>query len=526
MQAFARRVRDLGGLSARALAFVAGAVLAAGQPPVSWPVVLFLALPVLLWLMDGARGGAGAFALGWWAGVGYFGFGLFWIVDPFLVEPEVFGWLAPIALFGMSAGLALFWGAAFAIAHRFWRPGWSRAVLLASAWTLVEALRGHALTGFPWALPAYAWIDTPVAQVLSLVGPYGLSFLTLLAGLLLGTLSPPAAGTAVALVALGWGFGAWRLAEPLPAREPAVIVRLVQPNMAQNQKWLPGKEEEFFRRHLALSAAPADPMPADPTPADPMPDVTIWSETAVAFILDQDPMAQAIAAGSVGPDGHLLLGIRRFEDTAEERRWFNSLAVLGPDGATRAVYDKARLVPFGEYIPLKGVAARLGIPALTTLTRGGFSAGPGPKVIAVPGVPAFLPLICYEAIFPAAAQAPGARPEWLVQVTNDAWFGEASGPYQHFAQARARAIEQGLPLARAANTGISAMVDPRGRVVAELGLGETGYLDAPLPAKLPLTMYSRIGNVPVILIVSTIFALTCLLFLGGVRGRRADKFFP
>jgi apolipoprotein N-acyltransferase len=510
MRILERRVRELGGWSARALALVAGLVMALSQPPVSWPVVLFIALPVLLWLLDGARGGRGAFALGWCAGLGFFGAGLFWIVDPFLVEPDVFGWLAPIALLGMSGGLALFWGAAFAIAHRFWRPGWSRAVLLAAVWTLVETLRGHVLTGFPWALPAYAWIDTPIAQSLAIVGPYGLSFLTLLAGLLPGVLSPPTVGVAAALVALGWGFGAWRLAEPLPARAVPVQVRLVQPNMPQNEKWQPGKEEEFFRRHLALSGATADPRP----------DVTIWSETAVAFILDQDPMAQAVAAGSVGPDGHLLLGIRRFEDTPGGRLWFNSLAVLGPDGATRTVYDKARLVPFGEYIPLKGIAARLGIPALTTMTRGGFSPGPGPRVLTVPGVPPFLPLICYEAIFPDAARVPGARPEWLVQVTNDAWFGEASGPYQHFAQARARAIEQGLPLARAANTGISAMVDPRGQIVAELGLGETGYLDAALPAPLESTVYSQIGDFPPVLMIITVFVLTLLIVSGGIERRR------
>ncbi|PZQ51570.1 MAG: apolipoprotein N-acyltransferase [Rhodovulum sulfidophilum] len=510
MQALARRARELGGWRARVLGLAAGIALAAGQPPVSWPIVLFLALPALLWLMDGTRSAAAAFGLGWSAGVGFFGAGLFWIVDPFLVEPEVFGWLAPIALLGMAAGLALFWGAAFAIARRFWRPGWTRAVLLAAVWTLAEVARGHVLTGFPWALPAYAWIETPVAQTLALVGPYGLSFLTLLAGLLLGTLGLPGVGVAVALVTLGWGFGAWRLAEPLPARPEPVQVRLVQPNMPQDQKWLPGKEEEFFRRHLALSAAPADVMP----------DVTIWSETAVAFILDQDPMAQAVAAGSVGPDGHLLLGIRRFEDGPEGRRWYNSLAALAPDGATEAVYDKARLVPFGEYIPLKDLAARLGIPALTTLTRGGFSAGPGPRVVTAAGVPPFLPLICYEAIFPGAARVPGDRPEWLVQVTNDAWFGEASGPYQHFAQARARAIEQGLPLARAANTGISAMVDPRGQIVAMLGLGQTGYVDAALPSGLPPTAYSRIGDVPTILVVIAILLLTVTVFSGGVERPR------
>ncbi|TPE50211.1 apolipoprotein N-acyltransferase [Amaricoccus solimangrovi] len=502
----ARAMRGLGAWRRAGLGLLAGVALAGTQPPLSWPALIFLALPALLWLMDGVRAPRGAFALGWCVGVGYFGAGMFWIVDPFLVEPEVFGWLAPFALVGMAGGMALFWGWAFALARLFWHPGWSRAVLFAAVWALVEFARGHVLTGFPWALPAYAWIDTPVAQVLSLTGPYGLTFLTLAAGLLPGVGRPAAVAGAVGLVVLGWGFGAWRLAEPLPVRAEPVRVRLVQPNMAQDEKWLPGREEEFFRRHLALSADGAGPRP----------DVTIWSETAVAFILDRDPAAQAAAAASVGPDGHLLLGIRRAESAGEDWSWFNSLAALAPDGTTEAVYDKARLVPFGEYIPLKGLAARLGIPALTTLTRGGFTAGPGPRVVSVPGVPPFLPLICYEAIFPAAARAPGERPDWLVQVTNDAWFGEASGPYQHFAQARARAIEQGLPLARAANTGISAMVDPKGRVVAELGLGAQGHVDAPLPAPLPPTVYSRTGDIPVLLILFTIYLLTATVFVSGI----------
>ena len=434
---------------------------------------------------------------------------MFWIVDPFLVEADVFGWLAPFALVGMAGGMALFWGLAFALARVLWRPGWRGALVLASVWTLVEFARGHVLTGFPWALPAYAWIETPVAQGLALVGPYGLSFLTLAAGLLLGVARPLPVAAALALVALGWGFGAWRLAGPDPVRADPVTVRLVQPNMAQEEKWLPGKEEEFLLRHLALSAAPADPMP----------DVTIWSETAVSFLLDRDPALQSAAAASVGPEGHLLTGIRRVEPRGEDWAWFNSLAVLGPDGTTRAVYDKARLVPFGEYSPLTGLAARLGIPALTTLTRGGFTPGPGPRVISVAGVPPFLPLICYEAIFPEAAEAPGARPEWLVQVTNDAWFGKASGPYQHLAQARARAIEQGLPLARAANTGISAMIDPKGRIVAKLDLGAQGYLDVPLPGKLPPTVQGRVGNTYTILVIVTILVLTVSVFQGGVSIR-------
>ena len=302
---------------------------------------------------------------------------------------------------------------------------------------------------------------------------------------------------AAAMVAAGWTFGAWRLAQPLPQREHPLVVRLVQPNAVQAEKWLPGKEQEFWDRHIALTSAPAEPRP----------DVTIWSESAAPFALGTRPDLQAQAARAALP-GRLVLGITRFDATADGERWFNSLAVLDGQGNAVAVYDKHHLVPFGEYIPAAGLVARLGLPALETLTRGGFSPGPGPHLVSAEGLPPFLPLICYEAIFPDALRAPEGRAEWLVQVTNDAWFGTASGPWQHFAQARVRAIEQGLPLARAANTGISAMVDPLGRVVASIGLGETGYIDAVLPAPLPPTTYTRISDIPALILIMTFLGLT------------------
>ena len=244
--------------------------------------------------------------------------------------------------------------------------------------------------------------------------------------------------------------------------------------------------------------------------------MTIWSETAVPFVLGEAPELLAESAAAAGPDGRLVLGIRRLEAWPDGERWYNSLAVLGPDGTAAATYDKHHLVPFGEYIPFAGVVARLGLPGLAPLTRGGFSAGDGPHLVAAAGLPPFLPLICYEAIFPGALRAPEGRAEWLVQVTNDAWFGTASGPYQHFAQARVRAIEQGLPLARAANTGISAMVDPFGRVVASLGLDQAGYIDAVLPAPLPATPYVRFGDVPALIAIAAVLGLTFLKFASGV----------
>ena len=487
------------------LAVATGATTALAQPPLSQPVMLFLAMPVLLWLLDGSGGARAAFRLGWLAGAGHFAAAMFWIVEPFLVQPEIHGWLAPVALIGMCVGLALFWAVPFALARAGWPPGVGRVLALAALWTLSDVLRSHVLGGFPWGLVAYAWIETPVMQTVALFGPHLLGLLTLIAALLPGTRRWSALLVAVVLVGAGWGFGAWRLATPVPDRDPPLLVRLVQPNAAQRDKWLPGMEQVFYERHLALSAAPADPRP----------DVTIWSETAVPFLLDRDRTLLAESAAAAAP-GRLILGIRRQEPVEDGGRWFNSLAVIGADGGTLAVYDKHRLVPFGEYIPLGGLVDRLGVPRLSTLTRGGFSAGPGPRLQSVPGLPPFLPLICYEAIFPHGLVAPEGRADWLVQVSNDAWFGEASGPYQHLAQARSRAIEQGLPLARATNTGISAMIDPFGRVVASLGLGETGHVDAWLPGALPATSYVRFGDTPAIVVMLGLVGLTFTIFYSGI----------
>jgi apolipoprotein N-acyltransferase len=501
--ALERRVAALSGPARLALAAAAGAATALAQPPVSFPLVLFAALPLLLWLLDAAPRPRAAFALGWTAGAGHFAAALFWIVEPFLVEPEVHGFLAPFALVGMAGGLALFWAAPFALARAASRPGLARLLLLAALWTLSDYARSHVLSGFPWGLVGYAWVETPVAQAASLFGPHLLGLLTLVAALLPALATWRALAAAALLVAAGWGFGAWRLTEPAPVRAEPFLVRLVQPNARQELKWRPGMEQLFYDRHLALTAAP------------PRPDVTIWSETAVPFVLGHAPELLAQSAAAAAP-GRLILGIRRVEETPEGDRWFNSLAVLDRDGAAAAVYDKHHLVPFGEYIPLRGLVARLGLPSLATLTRGGFTPGDGPHLIAVPGLPPFLPLICYEAIFPAGLSAPEGRPEWLVQVTNDAWFGEASGPWQHFAQARMRTIEQGLPLARAANTGVSAMVDPYGRVTGSLGLGESGALDTLLPGPLPPTFYARYGDLWSLTAVIALIGLTVYRFYSGI----------
>ena len=282
-------------------------------------------------------------------------------------------------------------------------------------------------------------------------------------------------------------------AAALTACSPSSTLSLVQPNMPQAEKWLPEKQQAFFERHLSLTAQ------------EPRPDVTIWSETAVPFALDDRPDLLAASAAAAAP-GRLVLGIVRAEP-GDPPRWFNSLAVLDPAGAPVAVYDKHHLVPFGEYIPLPRLVAALGIPSLEPLTRSGFTAGSGPHLVQVPGLPAFLPLICYEAIFPGGLAAPEGRADWLVQVTNDAWFG-AWGPPQHLAQARLRAIEEGLPVIRSTPTGISAVIDADGRVVKSLPPGKAGRIDAHLPVAKAPTLFARYGNSLSLAFAALLIALT------------------
>jgi apolipoprotein N-acyltransferase len=284
------------------------------------------------------------------------------------------------------------------------------------------------------------------------------------------------------MLALLWSGGALRLAGATAPAGPAPVLRLVQGNVAQHHKWQPELRAQWFRRHLDLSAQGADGVQA-----------VIWPESATPYAIDQEPEVRRLIGQVVPPGGLLLTGGERFDfDSAPARAW-NSLFVLDPGGTVVTRYDKRDLVPFGEFLPARGLLGRLGLQKVT----GGsvdFQPGPGRQTIALPGLPPFSPLICYEAIFPGGVVEPGARPAWLLNVTNDAWFGRSSGPYQHLAMARLRAVEEGLPLVRAANTGISAVVDPWGRIAARLDLGVTGVLDAALPAPLAAPPpFARLG---------------------------------
>ncbi len=459
------------------LAIVAGLALAMGQAPYNFPYLALFALPALLWLLRKACCWKGGFMVGWGAGLGYFGLTLAWIVEPFLVDAERYGWMAPFALALMAGGIALFWGLGFALAQR-----WPSALVLAGFWTLAELLRAYIFTGFPWALMAYNWVETPIIQAASLMGVHGLGFLLVLSGGLV--LSKRGAILAVLIMASLTGFGIYRLQTPI--EETGLTVRLIQPNAIQTQKWDPEFIPLFYQRQLTLSAKIGKP------------DIVIWPEAAIAYLPDEQPFVRTqITTAAQAP---VILGARR-RDTEGV---YNSLFLLNKDSSIAEVYDKYHLVPFGEYMPLQGLARQWGLKGLAEQMGASNAFGTGPKILQSEGVPPFLPLICYEAIFPHAVA--GKRPEWLVQITNDAWFGERAGPYQHLAQARLRAIEQGLPLARAANTGISAMIDPLGRITNSLPLGEDGFLDAPLAKPLPATLLTRTSQWPVIALILVLLA--------------------
>lgn len=468
---------------ARGLDLVAGAGVALAQAPL---LLWWLAFPAMCWAMARMASSREAFRTGLFVGAGYFGAYLNWIVAPFFVDPWVHGWMAPFAFVMTAFGLGLFWGAAAWVAERL--P--LRVVGLAAALAAVELLRGHLFTGFPWAQLGHLWLGSPVEQVAALVGATGLTVVT--AGLAAAVVLWRGRGAAVAAVvvaaALGWGW--IRAGAPAPEERP-VSLRLVQPDADQHLKWDPDQARVLFDRQLALTA---EGVPAD---------LTIWPETAVPYLLEYSPEVAGIIAEASG-GRPVAVGIQRVEG---ERGW-NSLRVIGAGGAVTATYDKHHLVPFGEYMPFGDALYRwFGIEAFAAQLGRAYSAGAGPAVLDLgPELGRVLPLICYEAVFPGIPRAV-ERPDWMVQVTNDAWFGTWSGPFQHFQQARLRAIETGLPMVRVANTGVTAVIGARGEVVGRLPFGEAGALDvAALPGALPATPYARWGDLAAWLLLAGLCA--------------------
>lgn len=502
-----------------AIAFASGALATLALAPANaWPL-LFISFPVLVWQIDGAAagrlGGAiAAAATGWWFGFGYFLTGLYWTGFAFLVDAPKFGWLLPFAVTALPAGLAVFTALGCACARLLWSRGATRLVALATALTLAEWLRGHVLSGFPWNAFGYALTGPlALAQSASLIGLWGLTFLAVLVFASPAVLADARADTprpwawpalGLALLAALALFGALRLAQHPTETVPGVRLRIMQPNLPQDQKFNYGAKQQVMSRYLALSNRGAGAHGSGLTGVTHL----IWPESAFPFFLAREPEALAQIADLLPVGTTLITGAARPPHLAPgERslRAYNSVYVIHHDGSIGALYDKVHLVPFGEYLPFQGFLEGLGLMQLTKV-QGGFIAGERRRRMSAPGAPPFLPLICYEIIFPGAAVPRAERPGWLLNVTNDAWFGRSAGPHQHFQQARVRAIEEGLPLVRAANTGISAVVDPFGRIVGSLALGAEGVLDSDLPKALAPTLYARAGDSIALLMIMFGFA--------------------
>lgn len=488
------------------LALLAGAGAAFAHPPFGVLIGL-LGYPLLMILSERSDRPRGAFWMGWLAGFAYFFVGCWWVAEAFFVNPEQ-AWMAPFAASLLPAGLGLFWGGACALYRRFAPIGAVRVLLFAALFCAFEWLRGHVLTGFPWNPAGATWrAGGGMSQFAAVVGVYGLSLVTVGATAALAPLIGPgarrgrliSAGLGLgALLAVGL-FGAARLAQAHLAFTDTVV-RLVQADVKQETKWSPEAYRSIVDRYLALTAqAPVEP-------GGRVPNVVVWPEGALPASANDvfaSADAQALAA-AVRPGQTLMIGLARGEPdlTAPEgARYYNSLFALRSEGTAglrvAAVYDKHRLVPFGEYLPLGSLMTAIGLRSLVHMPSD-FSAGPTPSPIAVPGAPPAQVLICYESLYPGFTPGAAGRPDWIVNASNDAWFGATSGPRQHLNLASYRAIETGLPIARATPTGISAMIDPWGRIVdgEKLEPGVMGVIDAPLPRPTDVTPYGRLGDWP------------------------------
>jgi apolipoprotein N-acyltransferase len=501
-----------------AIAMVAGAVSVVALAPFDiWPA-MFLTFPVAIWLVDGSgdrrQGVVAAATAGFWFGFGYFFAGLYWVGYAFLVDARTFGWLLPLAVVALPAGLAVFTAAGFALARSLWTPGPMRILIFAAALTLAEWLRGHVLTGFPWNAFGQALAGPlALAQTAALVGLWGMTFIAVAVFASPAALADEPADNprpwlaplaAAALLAVLSIHGAVRLALHPTAFVDGVRLRIMQPDLPQDAKFNYNAKHDVMQRYVALSLRANGPEKSG------LADVThlIWPESAFPFFLTREPDALAEIANLLPPGTTLITGGARIEEASGDpphMRAFNSIYVIGHDGTILSVYDKLHLVPFGEYLPLQTTLEKLGLMALTK-QAGGFSAGDRRRLIDATPAPRFLPLICYEVIFPGDAVPAGERPGWLVNLTNDAWFGISSGPYQHMQQARLRAIEEGLPIVRAANNGISMVADPVGRVVRSLPLGTQGVIDSPLPRAIGKPSYASLGDIPLILLMALVLA--------------------
>lgn len=483
------------------LLLAAGALSALGLPPIgAWPAA-FIGFPLFLALLETgkARTWRSGFGAGWLFGLGYFAVAFHWIGFAFLIEAETYLWMMPFMLGALAGGMAIYWGLAAIVAKRFGKRGLNLVLAFAAALGAAEWLRGQLFTGFPWAVPGLM-VDGmgSLAQAASLIGMTGLTVLIVLwaslpHALLFGRRSfgnlVPILLIAL-LLPLLWGWGAMRLSSATDDVVPGVALRIVQPNVPQEQKWREDNARGIFDRLKQLSAMPTEEQP------EGIGGIThlIWPESAVPFLIDESPVARAELQPLLGGRTALITGSIRVERSGgDDPPVFNSIIVFDGSAEPVARYDKWRLVPGGEFLPLGWLLEPLGFRKVVR-TPGNFTSGEGPVSITLPGGLKAGMLVCYEVIFPNLLVEYNDRPQLIVNVTNDGWFGRSTGPWQHLAQARLRAIEQGLPLIRAANTGISAVIDSHGRMRMNLPLMAEGVIDSPLPVSIATPVYSAIGD--------------------------------
>jgi apolipoprotein N-acyltransferase len=508
------------------VAIFLGVAAALSLPPYdAWPL-LFVAVPAILVMLENVtrKNMRSSFLLGWCFGFGYFLFAFHWIGFAFLVNSEDYLWMMPFAVGGLSAAMAIYWGLAFLCVAL---SGFKRLPLVlafASAIGVAEFLRGILFTGFPWAAPGLA-VDGmgALSQTASIWGMGGLTLLILMwAGTWphvfdrrFGASSRCVAVIIILALPLSWAWGAWRLHEGVVANVEGVNIRIVQPNISQDDKWRGDNARAIFDQLLEMSARPS----LDGKTVTHI----IWPESAVPFLINESNGAKIEVAQLLGEGRTLVTGTLRREKSVsgnpDEDRVYNSVLAFDGFGNVIAQYDKWRLVPGGEFLPFEWLLKPLGFRKVVTLP-GSFAAGHGPETFSLAGAPSVGFSICYEAIFPDRFVDANKRPGWLINVTNDGWFGQSTGPYQHLAQLRLRAIEQGLPVVRAANTGISAVIDPYGRYVRALELGKEGTTDSPLPQNLAPTTFAKVGQIFEFLLVILFLAVGLLIALQSKVAKR------
>ncbi|WP_319497151.1 apolipoprotein N-acyltransferase [uncultured Cohaesibacter sp.] len=487
------------------IAFVFGALSSLAQAPLGWFPLLWVSIPMFIWLMDSAALGKSprqAFwsmvRVGWSFGLGFFLFTFYWIGASFLVEADTYGWMMPFAIFFFAAGLALFWALAAGLVAPVWSASPLRVLWLALSWSAMEWLRGTIFTGLPWGGIGQALTSHAVTmQALALVGSQSMALLApILFALPVFVFSGPEhrktglslTAIAVLLFAGQLVYGLQRLSQPVPTADKPVVVRIIQPNIAQKEKWKPENRSWIFSRLLALTTLDQESTPLEDV------DLFVWPETAVPFYLIEQPNGLTAIAEALPDKATLMTGaIRRETNFTNEEQVYNSIYQMAGDGLIVASYDKVHLVPFGEYLPMLDWLKAIGLGHLAEQASG-FTAGAKRKLLGDDKLGKILPLICYEIAFPSEIRSYPAGADMIVNVTNDAWFGSTAGPWQHMHLARMRAIETGLPVIRAANTGISAVIDPMGRIVQKLDLQTDGILQATVPGALPPTIYEKFGD--------------------------------